>query len=204
MPAQDVGVGVAGAEHAVGLSTIQALVEAPSVIRPSSSTNQALRGPGLACGLFGQGVGQQADGLDVAAAPAVVRQGDHAHALRRLGLGRGVIDGLAVTTTLGGVADSGKAWSRGAVSARDLQIDDAVAHAVAAHGLAQDDEKRRLAHRRGGSGARRDCAQPRQMALRVGQLAVEDGPDLIDAVGELKAAILDMDAASPCGDDSGR
>jgi predicted short-subunit dehydrogenase-like oxidoreductase (DUF2520 family) len=31
------------------------------------------------------------------------------------------------------------------------------------------------------------------MAVEVGHLAVEDRPDLIDAVGELEAAVLDMD-----------
>ena len=37
--------------------------------------------------LLGQRIGQQADGLDVAAAPAVLRRGDDADALGGLGLG---------------------------------------------------------------------------------------------------------------------
>ena len=51
-----------------------------------------LDGAGLPRLLLGQHIGQQADGLDVAAAPAVLRRGDDADALGRPGLGGGAVD----------------------------------------------------------------------------------------------------------------
>ncbi len=49
-------------------------------------------------------------------------------------------------------------------------------------------------HRLGDAQFTQRALQPRQMTRRVDQPAVADLADLIDAVGELIAAILDVDA----------
>jgi hypothetical protein len=97
--------------------------------------------------------------------------GDH-HGRRHGGIGEGVV-------------------ARGD-AAGDLQIDHALAHLVAADGLAQHHGQGRLAHRMGDLQFVQAAPQAREVAGRVGQLAAEHRPHLVDAVGQLVAAILDM------------
>src|SRR5690606_3088250 len=72
-------------------------------------------------------------------------------------------------------------------------IDDAVAHPVPADRLAQDDAQRLGRHGNVDPQLGQAAGQPAQVPLIIGQPAVEDRPDLIDAVSELEPAILDMD-----------
>ena len=57
----------------------------------------------------------------------------------------------------------------------------------------QHQRQRRAAHRHGDAQLAQAALQPREVALGVGQLAAEHRPDLVDAVGELVAAVLDVD-----------
>src|SRR5690606_4908801 len=78
-------------------------------------------------------------------------------------------------------------------AARDLDIDQAVAHPVAADGFTQYDAQRLGRHGNVDAQLGQAARQPAQVALIVSQPAVKHRPDLIDAVGELKPAILDVD-----------
>ena len=78
-------------------------------------------------------------------------------------------------------------------AARDLQIDDTVDDAIAPHGLVQDDAQRRQRHRQRDAQFDERAQQPLHMAALVDQPAVPHLADFVDAVGELIAAILDMD-----------
>src|SRR6185312_3634139 len=69
--------------------------------------------------------------------------------------------------------------------------DDAVAHPVAPHGLAQGHGQGRAAHRHGNAQFAEAALQAREMALGVGQLAAHHRPHLVDPVAELVAAVLD-------------
>ncbi len=78
-------------------------------------------------------------------------------------------------------------------AAADLQIDDAVADAVARHHLAQHDAERARRHRHADAQFGERALQPLEMAPLVDQATAPHLADFIDAVGELIAAILDMD-----------
>jgi len=64
---------------------------------------------------------------------------------------------------------------------------------VAAHDLVQDGRQRRLRHRHGDAQFRQRAPQPFQVAAFVDQPTLADLADLVDAVGELIAAVLDVD-----------
>ena len=98
-------------------------------------------------------------------------------------------------TTVGATSSGGNRKSRGRGAARHLQVDEAVAHAVAPDGLAH--------HARPGAASLIGWAMrssPSERASRchvprlVDQPAVAHLAHLIDGVGELEAAILDVHA----------
>ena len=78
-------------------------------------------------------------------------------------------------------------------AAGDLQIDDAVADAVARQHFAQHDAERALCHRHADAQFGERALQPFEVAPLVDEAAVPHLADFIDAVGELIAAVLDMD-----------
>ena len=76
---------------------------------------------------------------------------------------------------------------------RNLQVDEALAHAVAAGRLLQHHLQRGAAHGRGDLQFREAALEALEVARGVSKPPAENGPDLVDAVGELVAAILDVD-----------
>ncbi len=74
-----------------------------------------------------------------------------------------------------------------------LNVDDAVAHAIAAQHLAHHGLERRLTHRRRDLELRERAPEALQMQALVHQAPALDRDHLVDAVGELVAAILDVD-----------
>jgi len=78
-------------------------------------------------------------------------------------------------------------------AAGDLQIDDAIADAVARHHFAQDHAERRDRHRHADAQLAERALQALDMTLLVDEAASPHLADFIDAVGKLVAAILDMD-----------
>src|SRR5579863_3317089 len=84
------------------------------------------------------------------------------------------------------------AWRR---AAGDLEIDDAVDDAVAPHGFAHHRFQRRVRHRRRDAQLGERAVQARKMQCLVDETAAAHRDDLVNAVGELEAAILDMDAS---------
>ena len=151
-----------------------------------------LAGAGHRRRLLGQHLRQQRHALDVAPGPAQVGHRDHLDA----GLGRGRVDDV-----LGGSehdqrrldALGKREVAPGIGAARHFQIDHAVDEIVARDQLLLD----LLDARRGFRQRQLDLAdrtlQPRQMRGVVDQFAVEDGGDLIDAVGKQESAIEDRD-----------
>ena len=112
----------------------------------------------------------------------------------------GSID-LAVTIKPGFDRVGGKAVIAPRGAARDLEIDEAVAHAIARDDFAQDAPQRRLADRRGDAQARAsERFQPREMTGLVDQPAAADLADFVDAVAELEGAILDRHRRLARGD----
>ena len=77
-------------------------------------------------------------------------------------------------------------------AARDLQIENAVAHPVAGDGLAEHDGERIARHRHVDAQFRKRALQPVHVAALVDQPAAPHLAHLVDAVGELVAAVLDM------------
>ena len=77
-------------------------------------------------------------------------------------------------------------------AAADLQVQQAFTDPIAAHRLAQDDGQGRAAHRHGNAKFGKAALEPGEVPLGVGQLAVEQGPHLVDRVGQLVAAVLDV------------
>ena len=84
-------------------------------------------------------------------------------------------------------------------SAGDLQVDDAVAHAIAVEAFAHDDSQRSIGHGHWDAKLMQRAAQARDVALLVDDMAVADLADLVDTIGELVAAILDMDHGLSAG-----
>ena len=78
-------------------------------------------------------------------------------------------------------------------TAGDLQIDEAIAHAVACHRLAQDDAEHIAMHRHRDAQLFQRAFKPVHVAARVDQPPAPHLADLVDAVGELVAAVLDVD-----------
>src|SRR5271166_1326238 len=95
----------------------------------------------------------------------------------------------ATMTRPGFTSAAGKPWSRRA--AAHLQIDEAVAHAVQPHDLADDEPQRRFPDRLGQPNGRERAREPREMALFLDQPAAADLADLIDAVAEGEGAVVD-------------
>ncbi len=93
------------------------------------------------------------------------------------------------------------AWRR---AARHLEIDDSLADLVLPHHLAQHDLQRRVAHRRRDLERVERAVQPRQMQRFVHENPVLHGNHLVDGVGELESAILDMERAPRRAASSGR
>ena len=79
-------------------------------------------------------------------------------------------------------------------AAADLQIDDAPTHAVAANDFVQHDAERGRLHRHGDAKLGERELKPRHMPALVDQVTAPHLADFIDAVGELIAAVLDVDA----------
>ena len=81
-------------------------------------------------------------------------------------------------------------------AAGDLQIEDAVADPVAAQRRARGPSQRRVRHRPRNRQFAQRALKPREMRRFVDEAAAGDGPDLIDAIGELEPAILDLDGGA--------
>jgi hypothetical protein len=152
----------------------------------------------LAGVLFGEHIGQQAGRLDVAPRPALVGPGDDRDALGRprVGFGAGARP-RGDDQRRPHVVRERKIARRGA--ARHLQIDRTFGDAVAPRHLAQHDEQRRPSHRRRHAQFGERTVEPVEMAGGVDQRPVADFADLVDRVGELEAAILDVHRALAMG-----
>ena len=172
--------------------TIQAFDEAPSVTKPSWSTNQASRAPCSRAACLASTLGSSATDLMSTRAQ---RLSGTVMTATPFAASRSPRDGSMAAR---GDDDAGRRIRRRKRmiaprhAACHLQIDDPVGDVVARDGLVQHDRQRRRTHRRGDlefvqraraaapyGGARRSAACP--------HLA-----DFVDAVGELIAAILDV------------
>src|SRR5262249_53754526 len=80
-------------------------------------------------------------------------------------------------------------------TAGDLQIDDPVADPVPPHALAQHDRKRGLRHGHVDAKLIKRASEPRQVAPLIDHACAPYLADFIDAIGELVAAVLDMDGS---------
>src|SRR6185437_13894967 len=78
-------------------------------------------------------------------------------------------------------------------AARDLEIDEALLDAVAARDLGEHGLQRGIAHRCGDLDLAERAMEPPQMKLFIDEPAGANGDDLVAPIGELIAAILDMD-----------
>ena len=172
--------------------TIQALVDAPSVTNPARSTNQASNAPASRAACLASTFGSKLQRLDVRARPSLVRQRDHRDAGRGSRRADGRVERSRATTTRPGfVAVGRKAVIAPRRAAADLQIDEAVAHAVPPHDLAHDEPQRRLADRPGDPHRGKRAREAGEMARLLDQRAAADLADLVDAVAEGEGAIVD-------------
>ena len=78
-------------------------------------------------------------------------------------------------------------------AAGDLQINEAIADAVPRHHFTEHDAERLDRHRHRDAQFAERALQPRDVAALVDQPPAAHLADFIDAVGELIAAVLDMD-----------
>ena len=78
-------------------------------------------------------------------------------------------------------------------TAADLQIDEAVADTIARHHLAQNDPERGGRHRHADANFIERALQAIEVPPLVNQPATAHLADFVDCVGELVAAILDVD-----------
>jgi hypothetical protein len=85
-------------------------------------------------------------------------------------------------------------------AAADLEVDEAVGDQVLRQGPADHLAQGGPAHRRGDAQLAEAPVQPLEVAGLVGQGAAEHGPNLVDAVGELEAAVLDVHQGPAVGD----
>ena len=79
-------------------------------------------------------------------------------------------------------------------AARDLQIDDAVADAIAPDRLVQHGAERGKRHRHRDAKLAERALQPLHVAALVDEAPLAHLAHLVDAVGELVAAVLDVHA----------
>ena len=147
----------------------------------------------VARGLLGQHIRQQRDRFDVDALPADIGHGDDGDALFRQ-----LLEPRAIVAARG--HDQGRLRVRRRKwkiaprdAAGDLQIDDAVAHAIAPHGFAHHDRQRRRRHRARDAQFGERAIEPRHMTALVDQTPCPHLADFVDAVGELIAAVFDRD-----------
>ena len=151
-----------------------------------------LLGAALARRLFRQHVGQQRNRFDIDPLPAIVGHGNYGDAV---GGGSLVAGGIEIA---GGHHHAGPGFRRreGMVAARhaarDLQVDDTVAHPVAANAFAHHDRQRRLRHRHLDAQLVERAAQAGHVAPGIDDAAAAHLADFVDPVGELVAAIFDV------------
>src|SRR4051812_2835023 len=79
-------------------------------------------------------------------------------------------------------------------TARDLEVENAVPYAVAAYCLAKHDAERVARHRHGYAQFLERALQPVHVAALINEAPCPHLAHLVDAIGELVAAILDMHA----------
>src|SRR5207253_2203069 len=79
-------------------------------------------------------------------------------------------------------------------AAGDLDVDHPVANLVAGDDLSQDDTERRTAHRPGDGKLAERSPEPVEVARLVDEAPAEHLANLVDAVAELVAAVLHVDA----------
>ena len=92
-----------------------------------------------------------------------------------------------------GFANGGIAWSRRIRTARHLQVDEAVLQPVAAHHFAHHHHAApRVAIGMGIASSSQAAFETVEMALLIEQQAVIDRAHFVDGVGELQAAIFDV------------
>src|SRR5258708_20662642 len=184
---QDAGVGLAR-HHLAGTGDDPGIARGAFGHLAVAVDLPRLIGAGLLRLLLAERVGQQRYRFDVGPRPADVGYGNDADAFldeARMG--------AAMAARRHDDARSRALWEsevarRGA--AADLQVDDAVAHAVAADDLAHHRLERRLAHRPGDAQLAERASQPLQMRRLVDQRAAAAGDDLVDGTGELEAPSL--------------
>ena len=152
--------------------TIQALVDAPSVTKPARSTNQASNAPASRADCLASTFGSSCSDLMSGCAQRCLRERDHGDSRRGSRLA-----GCRIERA--GDDDQTRfrpVWREAVIApgcaATDLQIDEAVAHAVPPNDLAHDEPQRRFADRPGDAqrGERapktREVARPLRSARR--------------------------------------
>ena len=161
--------------------------------RPFRIDEPGFVGALLAGLLLGQHVWKQGDGLDVAAAPASLRYGDHFAA--------------SVFSRILGPADRARGEDHSTVrvlregmvprrrAARDLHVHDAVADPVAAQDFAGHEPERVAWNRHVHPELAERALQAVQVRLLVDHSTAEDGGDFVDPVRELVSPVLDMDVS---------
>ena len=185
-------------------STIQAFEEAPSVTWPLSSTNQASFAPSPRAASLASEAGssitvlmsqraQRVSGMVLMAMPAA------AAASSRAG------------DTAARQADDGRLHVVGreqevarARAARDLQVDEPVAHAVAPDGLAHHARPGARRHRLGDAELGQRAGQALHVPRLVDQPAAPHLAHLVDRIAELEAAVLGVHARLRVRADTGR
>ena len=115
--------------------TIQALLDAPSLTKPSRIDEPGLMGAGLDRRLLGKDVGQQRHGLDVDACPAGLRHGDDGDPLLRSAPRRRV-ESSSGDNQRRPHGRNGKRMAARRNAAGDLEVEEAVGDAVAADDFA--------------------------------------------------------------------
>ena len=143
--------------------------------------------------LFCQHVGQQRDRFDIDTLPAIVGHGDNGNAVGGNALIARNIDAVSGDYYARAGARRRKAVVAGRHPARDLQIDDAVAHPVSPYAFVHHDREGGLRHRHLDAELLERALEAGHVAALIDHAAAPHLADLVDAIRELVAAILDMD-----------
>ena len=173
--------------------TIQALVEEPSVTKPFASTNQASLAPASRAACLASTFGSSP--TDLMSTRSQRLSGTEMTGMPSCGA---LLDLLDVEILRRDDDARQRARRRKRVvaprdAARHLQIDEAVVHAVARDRLAQHDAEHVARHRHRDAQLAERAFEPVHVAALVDQPPSPHLAHLVDAVGELVAAILDMD-----------
>ena len=142
--------------------------------------------------LFCQHVGQQRDRFDIDTLPAIVGHGDNGNAVGGNALIARNIDAVSGDHHARAGPRRRKAVVAGRHPARDLQIDDAVAHPVSPYAFVHHDREGGLRHRHLDAELLERALEAGHVAALIDHAAAPHLADLVDAVGELVAPVLDV------------